>query len=644
MKRTIYILLLFTAISYSCSEYLNVVPDNVPTLDHSFRDRVGAERFLATCYSYLPNFGGSGSDPAFLGSDEYWNHENESFYGQYISFYGIYLKKNQQNVNTPIYNYWSGGNGGTKLFTAIRDCNYFLEKIGQVGEELSDMDRTTWMAEVKVLKAFYHYYLMKMYGPIPLIKENLPISASVEEVQVYRDPFDECVDYLVQLIDEAVPDLPLAVNSMATELGHITQPVALAVKAELLVLAASPLFNGNPDYTNVKDNKGRNIFSPTYDKEKWGRAAIACKNAIDTSLMANHSFYSFNMPAYPLSDTTRLLMSLRHVFTDKWNPELIWANSRNVFSVIERLVIPFFSSSQLSATGVSSNLAPTLNVAEQFYSNNGVPIEEDNTFDYAGRYDLVIAPADHKYYIQTGFQVPKVHTNREPRFYANLGFDGGVWYGNGRFNDVGKGDASTQPWVLLMKKGQVSGNTSNLKYSITGYYPKKLLHFETVHNPTTGGSPIHVRTTYPIIRLTDLYLLYAEALNEYNDQPVPEVYEYIDIVREKAGLKGVQESWANYSVNPLKPSTKEGMREIIQRERLNELAFEGKRFWDLRRWKLAHIYYNTAAKGWNAEGSGTDFYIPKILYTYTFGTKNYLWPIGETTLRADPNLVQNPYW
>jgi hypothetical protein len=628
----------------SCKDYLDVVPDNIATLDHSFNDRVGAERFLANCYSYLPNFGGAGSDPAILGSDEFWLHENESFYSQYYSMYGIDLKKNLQNVTDPLFNYWSSGNGGSKLFTGLRDCNIFLEKIGEVGDELSDADRTTWIAEVKFIKAYLHYYLLKLYGPIPLIKENLPISASVEEVQVYREPFDDCIDYIVALIDEAVPDLPLIVNSTATELGRITQPIALAVKAEVLVTAASPLFNGNADYTNVIDNQGRKLFNAEYDKEKWNRAMIACKNAIDTCLLGGHRFYSYRNPIYALSDTTQLLMTLRTVVTDKWNSELIWANSRNVVNVLERMAIPFFDKTQLSATNVSSNLAPTLNMAELFYTNNGVPIAEDNTYDYEGRYELTIAQSDHRYYISTGFQTPKLHLNREPRFYANLGFDGGIWYGNGRYNDVGVGASTTQPWVLLMKKGQTSGNTSNLKYSITGYYPKKLLHCETIHNPTTGGSPQQVRTTFPIIRLSDLYLLYAEAMNEYYEQPTAEVWEYVDIIRAKAGLRGVKESWTDYSINPGKPETKAGMREIIRQERLIELAFEGKRYWDLRRWKLAHTYYNQAVKGWNTDGAGNDFYIPKVLWTYTFGTKNYLWPIAETTLRADQNLVQNPYW
>ena len=354
----------------SCKDYLDVVPDNIATLDHSFNDRVGAERFLANCYSYLPNFGGAGSDPAILGSDEFWLHENESFYSQYYSMYGIDLKKNLQNVTDPLFNYWSSGNGGSKLFTGLRDCNIFLEKIGEVGDELSDADRTTWIAEVKFIKAYLHYYLLKLYGPIPLIKENLPISASVEEVQVYREPFDDCINYIVALIDEAVPDLPLIVNSTATELGRITQPIALAIKAEVLVTAASPLFNGNGDYANVTDNQGRKLFNAEYDKEKWNKAMIACKNAIDTCFLGGHNFYSYSNPIYALSDTTQLLMTLRTVVTDKWNSELIWANSRNVVNVLERMAIPFFDKTQLSATNVSSNLAPNLNIADLFYTNN----------------------------------------------------------------------------------------------------------------------------------------------------------------------------------------------------------------------------------------------------------------------------------
>ena len=93
--------------------------------------------------------------------------------------------------------------------------------------------------------------------------------------------------------------------------------------------------------------------------------------------------------------------------------------------------------------------------------------------------------------------------------------------------------------------------------------------------------------------MADLYLNYAEALNEVKDSPDNEVYEYIQAVRHNAGLDlggDLLNTWSQFSNNPSKPTTKDGMRDIIQQERMVELALEGYRYWDLRRWKLAEDY------------------------------------------------------
>src|SRR5690606_6599447 len=103
---------------------------------------------------------------------------------------------------------------------------------------------------------------------------------------------------------------------------------------------------------------------------------------------------------------------------------------------------------------------------------------------------------------------------------------------------------------------------------------------------------------WPMMRLADLYLIYAEALNE-SSGPSEEVFLYLDKIRERAGLKGVKESWTNYSKNPTKPTSKEGLRDIIRRERNIEMCFEGSRFWDLRRWKLAAQELNKNITGWD---------------------------------------------
>src|SRR5690606_8392302 len=92
---------------------------------------------------------------------------------------------------------------------------------------------------------------------------------------------------------------------------------------------------------------------------------------------------------------------------------------------------------------------------------------------------------------------------------------------------------------------------------------------------------------WPVMRLADLYLFYAEALNEYHDTPVADTYHYLNLVRERAGLKTVEESWTQHSVNPEKYQHQQGLRQIIRQERTIELALEGHRFWDLLRWKEA---------------------------------------------------------
>jgi len=287
-------------------------------------------------------------------------------------------------------------------------------------------------------------------------------------------------------------------------------------------------------------------------------------------------------------------------------------------------------------------------MAELFYSKRGIPIEEDTEYDYENRFNTAVAPEDHKYYIQPGFETAILHMNREPRFYANLGFDGGVWFGNGRFNDIDKGTPAETSWVLQMKRGQPSGNVNGLRYSITGYYAKKLSHFESTR-AADGSNLMITPTSYPIIRLADLYLLYAEALNETlgdNESPTkhPDIYFYVNEIRKRAGLEGVVESWA-YSRISGKPSTKQGMREIIRQERMIELAFEGKRFWDIRRWKTASELMNQPIRGWNINGSTTaDFYNVVTIESPSFTPKEYLWPIWDHELRTNKNLEPNPGW
>ena len=175
---------------------------------------------------------------------------------------------------------------------------------------------------------------------------------------------------------------------------------------------------------------------------------------------------------------------------------------------------------------------------------------------------------------------------------------------------------------------------------MSGYWPSKLVSYQSVF----GTEVTQASFRMPLIRLAGLYLLYAETLNEVNG-PTGEVYNYIDKVRLRAGLKGVKEAWSLYSSNPGKASTKEGLRSIIQQERRIELCFEGRIGWDLRRWKIIQDVLGKPLQGWNIQDPTPEgYYRQRNLVVPAFGLKDYLWPIKYNDLIINPNLVQNPYW
>ena len=644
-KYRIILAVLALAFSAPCTDYLEVVPDNIATIDNAFTSRNTAEKFLFTCYSYMPSHA-SVYEQAFTIADEFmvpYPQATNTFYNDPYEIIG----RGNQNVVDPSLNYWDGAKGGKAMFQALRDCNIFLEKVDNV-PALDVSEKKRWIAEVKFLKAYYHYWLLRMYGPIPLIKVNLPVSASVEEVQVKRQPVDDCFDYIVSLLDEACADLPVKLPKLTTEMGRATQPIALSVKAKVLVEAASPLFNGNEDYLNFKDNDGIPYFNPTKDLAKWEKAATACKTAIAMCDSAGFKLYKYSPNSNDrINDELTVQMSIRNSVAENnfnLNKEVIWANTNNLSGHIQMLSTPTLDAKFTSNEGHRLVLAPPLNVAEMFYSSHGVPIEEDEEWvsmgKYTNRYRLKTATSEYKYNIKEGEQTATLNFDREVRFYANLSFDRNLWYG------IGKYDMEDQ-WVIRARVGEPAGKRGMSLYSATGYFCKKLANYQNNLLEGNAAGYIIVDYPWPVIRLADLYLLYSETLNEAYG-PSSEVYKWIDLVRERAGLEDVQNSWKKYAIpsRKSKPDTQDGLREIIQRERLIELANEGHRYWEIRRWKKAkEMWHNRPILGWDIEQSEAEpYYRVKTIFTPQFTTKNYFWPIKEYDLSVNPNLDQNPGW
>ena len=626
----ILLILLFSA--GGCKKYLDVVPDNIATLENAFTMRVEAEKYLYTCYAYMPRDGSLVDDPAMIGGDEMWALTNPGFPEFNHQMFNI--ARGLQNIVSPM-----GDGTWFALYRGLRDCNIFLENVGKV-PDLLPAERDRWIAEVLFLKAYYHFTLVRMYGPIPLVRTNLPVYTDVNSVKVFRDPVDDCFNYIVQLLDSARNNLPMIINNPAKELGRITQPMAYALKAKALVTAASPLFNGNTDQASLKNSDGTVLFPQSFQLEKWTLAATACKEAIDICHGAGMKLYTYNpvFQQYQLRDTTKVQMNIRGMVTDPWNSELIWGNTQSRASLIQRVATPNVDHRYLDNPRIVSELAPPLKIVEMFYSDKGVPIQEDKTWNTSGA--LIRKAEDaHKLNIRNGYTTAALNFDREPRFYASIGFDGGVWYGQGSYDD----SKPSSLYFVSARKGQPNGKVQPDKGSVTGYFVKKLVHWQNTQSATVDDYTITVYP-WPVMRLGQLYLMYAESLNEAKG-PVQEVHDYINKVRQRAGLPTVIASWTNYSTNPSKFTNKEGMREIIQRESLIEMAFEGQRFWDLRRWKTALFEYRRPIEGWDIEQSDpVYFYRRKLLFSQVFTQKDYFFPIREDNLVVNRNLVQNIGW
>lgn len=613
--------------------FLDVVPDNLPKIENAFALRTEAEKYLFTCYSYLPDDGNTASNPAFLGGDEMCVPLPSR-----SSDFATNIPRGNQTVVAPYYNYWDGGAFAPSMFQAIRDCNVFIENMKDMSKvpDIGVDERNRWIAEGEFLKAYYHFILLRAYGPIPTIEENAPVDGPIENTKVRRMPVDSVVNFIVKHLDIATKNLPDVIQNTSNELGRITRPIALSIKARVLVLAASPLFNGNTDYTSFKDKQGVQLVSTTYDPKKWERAALACKAAITSCEGVGIQLYKFPTTIFKLSDTTIKQMNLRNAVSQKWqNSELIWGNPNTGTNSLQYVTVGHFDGRYGASNGAIADVGVTLKTSDLFYSANGVPTNEDKTINFSNRSALREGVNAERFNNLVGYTSSRLNFDRENRYYATLGFDGGIWY---QENSLTRSDEGT--YSLQVRLGGTGNGTPQPP---TGYYAKKLVSWKFTW--AANNSTSTERYPWPMFRLADLYLLYAESLNELSG-PGTEVYDYLNKIRDRSGLLSVQKAWTDFSNNPGKYQSKDGLRSIIRQERGIELALEGSRFWDLRRWKTAGTELNGNVQGWDKDQADPTLYYRVITrYTQRFvAPRDYLWPIAESNLLINENLVQNPGW
>ena len=671
MRKIYYFLtFIFLFSFFGCNDLLDILPDDKPELKDAFKDKYNAEKYLFTCYRFLPTFVNPNNTLGLSGGGDIIYSERNTGGGLSSGPPApmmAFLKGN--NTANPYTNFWDGENGANRnLWQGIRHCNTFLENINVEDggpQDLDDMLRTQWIAEVKTIKAYIHFYLLRLYGPIPIIDKVIPVSAKGDEVDVYREPVDKVVDYIAITLDEAIKDLPTSNElDIVSEYGRFTKTIALSIKANTLVLAASPIFNNNNYYAGIKDNRGVELFPKGDSKKRWERALEAtdeaCRAAesegaiiLLTTDGGNNAIRGTN--STNINDTTKAMVSLRQAVTEPWNPEIIWGTNESTTTLQQWSTMlsndEWFNFGAVVPTYLGQRQAPTLNVVESFYYSNGIPLNEDSNWEnngwYKDRYKTQLPDAEHqKYFIKKGQETAILHFNRSLRFYASVGFDGGIWEGREKTMAEASYPNMMRHFGSGMKHAETYGG-----YPYSGYLAKKLSHLRTTYTETRV-TLVRQQYSFPIIRLADMYLMLAESLNEFGgpekvDSQGHNAYFYLDKIRARSGMEGVVDSWNKYAIAKYKnkPGDINGLRDIIRQERLNELAFEGSFYYDVRRWLLAEEMFNKPILGWNKDGENKrDFYNIRVLLQPRFSMKDYLMPINVSTLLQNENLIQNPGW
>lgn len=471
-------------------------------------------------------------------------------------------------------------------YKAIRNCNMFLEKVASV-PFTDESQRTRMTGEVHFMRAWYYHLLVRYYGGVPLITKTFKIKGDEQEIlSIKRATFDECIKFIVAECDLAAKQLPKSYEAVSSK-GRVTVGAALALKARMLLFAASDLFD-----QKYAPNELMGYAS--------GNQTARYKLAMDAadSVMKMNMYSLYKPTSDPVENYTR-------VFLDKDNPELI-----------------FIKQYDKALLGTSHDLYNGPNGYHNWGGN--VPIE-----NFVSGYQMKDGSA---FSWSNVAQAKAPYENRDPRFYATILYDGAKWKprpSDGAKTDpigviqTGKYEAANgtdSVWGLDTRNSTIE----NWNGTYSGYYMRKFMDKNLDAQFFRGDQ------SWIFFRYAEILLNYAEAA--YGSGNEPFARDAVNQVRLRAGMPATTASGA-------------ALLAVIKYERRYELSFEEHRFFDARRWRDAETAFNENAKGIEVLGSkiaGHPFvYRPFSIQDRKFvKAKNYLLPIPANEIRKNSNLLQ----
>lgn len=601
----------------SCVDYLDKESDTELTLPMVFEDKTRIEGWLANVYSHVP--------------DPYWGYARKLGWDILSDDMTASERWRQWDwkVIPMLLGEWTpstdwDGNYWARLPQLIREANIFIENVHPLPDQGISATEVTYMkAEMRFMIAYYYYLLSNTYGPVPFKPNYIaPTDFNLADLMEGQRPYYEVVDWVDKELKEVAEILP-AKYAEARKYGRATSIMCLAVRARMLLFAASPLVNGNPDYANHKNKDGENLFSTTADKTKWAYAAQACKELIDAAEAAGHKLYTEENE----DGTIDPFMSYQNLFLtryDEGNTEILFARpGGSEYGEYEKHATP-------AASGGSGGLGVTQSLVDAFFTENGLPINDDPKYVGTGfsrsdeTRDNTVWDTEVNGGAITKSGTYNMYCHREPRFYITVSYNNSYFTQEKRLFDFFNGSKDNphthdapQNGYLIRKK--ISPDL-NVKQGTYKYRPGI------------------------VYRLGEAYLNYAEALNE-SDPGNGDILIYLNKIRERAGIRQYTTGATDENYIHVDLNDQAEMRKLIRAERRVELSCEGIRYDDLRRWKEAENVLNGDFYGMNFSGKDPSSFYVRTPYLKRVYKKAYYWfPIHQSEMDKNDKLVQSPYW
>ncbi|MDR2954927.1 MAG: RagB/SusD family nutrient uptake outer membrane protein [Prevotella sp.] len=646
-------LLMMTSCNYlDVSDYF----EDTLNIDSVFHKKVNVEKFLWGAAALLPdesNIFKHGYYPSIMGSDEGFTMWESSYYPQRLPIDEITAD------NMGSMNIW------TAMYQVIRKANTIFTRIDEC-KDLTAQDKREIVGYAHFLRGYAYYFLLMSYGPILNAGDEVyATNLDPEAYQKYRSTYDESVEYICNELETAASYIPPVVP--INVFGRPTKGAAYGLIARVRVYAASPLYNGGQAsrtyFSNFKrKSDGVYYVSQEYDEKKWAVAAAACKRVMEMNYSLHTIEKREDTPELPLGitydqnyykDWPEGAAGIDHYrsYAEMFNGETLgFKNTEYVFGKNSGAVRDGTDLAFPAQFGGWNCMSIPQKIIDNYKMIDGYDINNSSDlYPYTEEGFTTTDRAFSGYTIRPN--VNNMYLNREPRFYASIGFSGCLWPMN---STTENGKFMQQAFYSKDGNSGSSAATQGDKrnYPITGYVPKKYIHQDDAWSGTNSAV---LSKSFPIVRYADILLMYAECLNnltqshtvsigetEYTfTRDKDEIRKAFNQVRYRSGLPGLTENQLNNA---------DAFFEALKVERMVEFLHEGLRYYDVRRWGIVKEEEAKPIMGMDTDKTERGGYYNRVICNYStvrnrvFKDKMILLPIDRQEIKRVLTLDQNPGW